>query len=218
MWASSTACAAWTTRACPTRSVRRSPTASRPRLRLLDERCRVYQYLLKRTRRPFAAAACRTPIAHEAIQRRAAYLNAPSPRTVRPVAVPGAALRSTARRPAEHRAARVLACAPQGALRAWLSLTDTLQLLESGAGPGDRHAAPQGAGVRSADRATSDRRDWRRPKPSVLPPARELRAGRRRRRPADARHAPGLLRVRTPPVDCHRDHLMVGDRPSRCCR
>ena len=44
-------------------------------LRLLDEHCRVYQYLLKRTVGPFVAAACQQPIANEAIQRRAAYLN-----------------------------------------------------------------------------------------------------------------------------------------------
>ena len=44
-------------------------------LRLLDEHCRVYQYLLKRTVAPFVAVACQPPIANEAIQRRAAYLN-----------------------------------------------------------------------------------------------------------------------------------------------
>ena len=44
-------------------------------LRLLDEHCRVYQYLLKRTVGPFVAATCEQPIANEAIQRRAAYLN-----------------------------------------------------------------------------------------------------------------------------------------------
>ena len=44
-------------------------------LRLLDEHCRVYQYLLKRTVGPFVAMPCEAPIANEAIQRRAAYLN-----------------------------------------------------------------------------------------------------------------------------------------------
>jgi hypothetical protein len=33
-------------------------------LRLLDEHCRVYQYLLKRTVGPFVAAACQPPIAN----------------------------------------------------------------------------------------------------------------------------------------------------------
>jgi type IV secretion system protein VirB4 len=44
-------------------------------LRLLDERCRVYQYLLKRAVGPFSPAPCLSPVATEAIQRRAAYLN-----------------------------------------------------------------------------------------------------------------------------------------------
>ena len=38
-------------------------------LRLLDEHCRVYQYLIKRHGRPFVAAACPQPVANEAIQR-----------------------------------------------------------------------------------------------------------------------------------------------------
>ena len=54
---------------------------SRQRCRLailrdyLDEHCRVYQYLLKRTVAPFVPGTCDQPIANEAIQRRAAYLN-----------------------------------------------------------------------------------------------------------------------------------------------
>ena len=44
-------------------------------LRLLDERCRLYQYLLKATVPPFDAVPCRQPTAHDAVQRRAAYLN-----------------------------------------------------------------------------------------------------------------------------------------------
>src|SRR5262245_65043977 len=44
-------------------------------LRLLDEHCRVYHYLIKRTTEPFTYARSAQPIVHEAIQRRAAYLN-----------------------------------------------------------------------------------------------------------------------------------------------
>ena len=43
-------------------------------LRLLDEHCRVYQYLLKRRVPPFVAAPCPQPVAHEAIQRDAALV------------------------------------------------------------------------------------------------------------------------------------------------
>lgn len=44
-------------------------------LRLLDERCRVYEYLIKRVAPPFASAPCSQPVANEAMQRRVAYLN-----------------------------------------------------------------------------------------------------------------------------------------------
>jgi type IV secretion system protein VirB4 len=44
-------------------------------LRLLDEHCRVYQYVVKQTVDAFAAPACLRAIAHEALQRRTDYLN-----------------------------------------------------------------------------------------------------------------------------------------------
>ncbi len=44
-------------------------------LRLLDERCRVYQYLVKRTIDPIVPARCAQPVPAEAIRQRAAYLN-----------------------------------------------------------------------------------------------------------------------------------------------
>jgi type IV secretion/conjugal transfer VirB4 family ATPase len=44
-------------------------------LRLLDDSCRLYQYLCKRRIDPIEADPCRQPIAHKAIQDRVAYLN-----------------------------------------------------------------------------------------------------------------------------------------------
>jgi type IV secretion system protein VirB4 len=44
-------------------------------LRQLDERSRVYQYLIKRTVDPFIAPACTEAVAQEALARRTAYLN-----------------------------------------------------------------------------------------------------------------------------------------------
>ena len=44
-------------------------------LRLLDERCRIYQYVIKRTTEPFMSAPSAQPIVHEALERRTAYLN-----------------------------------------------------------------------------------------------------------------------------------------------
>ena len=98
-------------------------------LRLLDEHCRVYQYLLKRTVGPFVAATCDQPIANEAIQRRAAYLNGRrddlydlSLYLVLLYEAPHVARRSTELR-------RVWQ-APRQALRAWLSPDEALQLVE----------------------------------------------------------------------------------------
>ena len=84
-------------------------------LRLLDEHCRVYQYLLKRTVGPSVAAACQPPIvANEAIQRRAAH-GTVAGRSSTTLALSGPALRSPARRTAEHRVAALLAGATSGA-------------------------------------------------------------------------------------------------------
>jgi len=44
-------------------------------LRVLDEHCRVYQYLCKRRVEPFEAAQCDQPVASDAMRRRTSYLN-----------------------------------------------------------------------------------------------------------------------------------------------
>jgi type IV secretion system protein VirB4 len=44
-------------------------------LRVLDERCRVYQYLCKRRIDPVDAAVCEDPVVNHAIQQRVAFLN-----------------------------------------------------------------------------------------------------------------------------------------------
>jgi hypothetical protein len=45
-------------------------------LRLLDEHCRVYQYVIKQIVEPFATPSCTRAIAQEALHRRADDLNA----------------------------------------------------------------------------------------------------------------------------------------------
>jgi type IV secretion system protein VirB4 len=45
-------------------------------VRVLDESCRVYQYVCKRRIDAFHAASCANPVVHEAIERRVEYLNA----------------------------------------------------------------------------------------------------------------------------------------------
>src|SRR3989442_5021868 len=99
-------------------------------LRLLDEHCVVYQYLLKRAVDPFVAEACARPIAHEAIQRRVAYVNERRAELydhglylVLLYQAPTVVRRST------H--LRRLWRAPTHAVREWLSTRQTLTLLEA---------------------------------------------------------------------------------------
>jgi type IV secretion system protein VirB4 len=99
-------------------------------LRLLDERCRLYQYLIKQTIAPVVSATCPQPIANEAIQRRAAYLNDRrqdlydlSVYVVLLYEAPAVVHRSTRLRNLWH--------APGEALREWLSTSRALTLLES---------------------------------------------------------------------------------------
>ena len=44
-------------------------------VRLLDEPCRLYQYLLKRTIDPIVPPPCTSPLVRDAVRQRAAYLN-----------------------------------------------------------------------------------------------------------------------------------------------
>jgi len=98
-------------------------------LRLLDEHCRLYQYVIKRSIEPIVSAPCQQPIAHEAIQRRAAYLNGRRHQLydiglflVLLYEAPNSARRSTHL----HRVFQ----APRQAFRGWLSSEKTIQLLE----------------------------------------------------------------------------------------
>ena len=105
-------------------------------LRLLDEHCRVYQYLLKRTVGPFVAAACQPPIANEAIQRRAATER--STRGLYDLALSGPALRSAARRAEQH------SCGTSGrrtsGAAGWLSPDQRFAAGRIGVGPSHRDA------------------------------------------------------------------------------
>lgn len=179
-------------------------------LRLLDEHCRVYQYLLKRTVGPFVAATCDQPIANEAIQRRAAYLNGRrddlydlSLYLVLLYEAPHVARRSTELR-------RVWQ-APRQALRAWLSPDEALQLVESelDRAIGTLHHKAQALEVQIADFGPTrlDKQDAFRffrelvnYTPAVVDAARLT-------------HDTHLdYFVSDSAVDCHRDHLLVGDR------
>jgi type IV secretion/conjugal transfer VirB4 family ATPase len=98
-------------------------------LRVLDEHCRVYQYLSKRRVQPFEAPECDQPVANEAIQRRTAFLNERRGEFYEidlhlVLLYEGGAVNGTSTR------LRGLLRNPRQALREWLSTSATLQLLE----------------------------------------------------------------------------------------
>ncbi|MGH9201735.1 MAG: hypothetical protein ACRD2A_10935, partial [Vicinamibacterales bacterium] len=100
-------------------------------LRSLDESCRVYQYLIKRTVAPIEAAPCRQPLAHEAVQRRAAYLN--SRRAELYEVDLHLVLMYEGLRPRGSSAERLrrLWSDPRSAVREWLSASANLALIEA---------------------------------------------------------------------------------------
>ncbi len=98
-------------------------------LRLLDEHCRLYQYVIKRTIEPIVSAQCQQPVAHEAIQRRAAYLNARR-HQMYDIRLYVVLLYEPPR--AGRRATRLhtLRQSPRHALKSWLSTETTIRLAE----------------------------------------------------------------------------------------
>ena len=179
-------------------------------LRLLDDHCRVYQYLLKRTVGPFVAAACPQPIANEAIQRRAAYLNARrgdlydlSLYLVLLYEAPHVARRSTE--------LRRISRAPRQALREWLSPDHALRVLESEL---DRAIGTLHHKAQAFEVQMSEFGPVRLAKQDAFRFFREL-----------VNYAPAVVDaarlthdthldyfVSDSAIDCHRDHLRVGDR------
>lgn len=179
-------------------------------LRMLDERCRVYQYFIKRTIQPIAATPCAQPIARDAIEARAAFLNGRredlyevSAYLVLLYEPPTSAKTSTR--------LRRLWRSPSQALREWLSPQQTLQILEREVedAVGTLHHKASAFQVQLGE------------------------IGPRRLNKADAFHFfrqlvnfdhstadAGQLKYDThvdyfmadSPVECHRDHLTVGNR------
>jgi type IV secretion/conjugal transfer VirB4 family ATPase len=99
-------------------------------LRLLDDRCRVYQYLLKRTIDPIVAAPCAHPIAHEAIQQRSTYLNHRRA-DLYELAIYLVVLYEAPTVPRTSTTLRNGWRAPTAALRRWLSPRETILLVET---------------------------------------------------------------------------------------
>jgi type IV secretion system protein TrbE len=180
-------------------------------LRHLDERCRLYQYLVKRVVEPFVAPACAEPVAQEALCRRTAYLNERRPELYQ-LAQYVVLLRESSTQGQVGTRLHGVWREPREALRRWLSTHHTLKVLEA-----------------EIDDAVGDL--------SHLAEALEFQLsdfGLERLASADAFRffrelvnydATVLAAVPTTtpetyldyfvadsPVECHRDHLMVGSR------
>ena len=179
-------------------------------LRLLDERCRLYQYLIKAVIDPIEAAPCSQPVAHEAIQRRAAYLNERRD-TLYEVALyivllyEGPTVARTSTR------LQGLCRSPREALSSWLSTSRTFTLLESelNRALAALHQKAQAFEVQLSELY-----------PERLPTRDAFRFFRRL-----VNYDPRVLAASTlnydthldyfagdSAIDCHRDHLVVGDR------
>jgi type IV secretion/conjugal transfer VirB4 family ATPase len=99
-------------------------------LRLLDEHCRVYQYLIKRTIGPITCAPCLQPVAQAAIHARASYLNDRRHELFEL----GLYLVIVYEATSTHRTSTKLQRLwrePKRAVRGWLSQRDTLHLVDT---------------------------------------------------------------------------------------
>ena len=180
-------------------------------LRVLDERCRVYQYLIKRTADPFVAPGCPEPIAQEAASRRAAHLNERRSTLSRIelflvlLYEPPNAARTTTT------LSRFLRD-PRQSLRRWLSTQHMLRILDA-----ELQTAVDTL-VHKAELVEAQLTDVG---PTRLSRAECFRFLRRLVNydssvvDATIRTAPDVhidYFVGDSPVECHRDHLMVGRR------
>jgi type IV secretion/conjugal transfer VirB4 family ATPase len=180
-------------------------------LRQLDDRTRVYQYLIKRTVDPFVAPICAEPVAQEAVNRRTTYLNerrrelyhlAQYVVLLHEPAFPG---RTSTRLERFWRE-------PREALRRWLSTQRSLKLLESDLESAiDRleHKAE------SFESQLADFGPFRLARREAFRFFRELVNYDASVLSATTSTAPDAYLdyfVADSPVDCHRDHLMVGSQ------
>ena len=178
-------------------------------LRLVDETCRVYQYLCKRRIDPIAAPSCRQRVAHEAMQRRNAYFSARRKELYDldlylVLVYEGV----TAQRGASTRLRRLWQ-EPRQAVREWLSSAAVLTLLEADLdrGVAQLHQKAAAFEVQVADSIH----------PTRLNKAEAFRFFRRLVNYTDCKLAGARLQYDTHldyfvadcAVECHRTHLTV---------
>jgi type IV secretion system protein VirB4 len=179
-------------------------------LRLLDEHCRVYQYLVKRLVDPFESAPCAQPIARAAIERRVAHLNGLRQDLFEVELYLAIVYEPASSRPTAT-SLRDLWHQPRQALRRWLSTAETLTLLEADLDRaiGTLHHHAQAFEVQMAEFG-----------PARLPKPEAFRFFRRLLNydPDVANGAPLAYDthldyfVADSAVECQRDHLVVGHR------
>jgi type IV secretion system protein TrbE len=179
-------------------------------LRLLDDRCRVYQYTVKRTIDEIVAAPCPQIIVHEAVQQRASYLNSRRSELydlalyfVLVYEWPTAVRTSTRLRHFWR--------APKEAFLAWLSTRHTVTLLEAEL---DRSIATLHEKAQAFEVQLSDIGPERLSKADAFRFFRQLvNCDPATAAAASLAHDTHLdYFVADSTVDCHRDHLMVGGR------
>lgn len=176
-------------------------------LRLLDDRCRLYQYALKQEAPPFVPATTSRPVAQEALTRRAEFLNSRRTRlfTVDHFLV---LMYEPAPRRARRWTTHVLR-RPQDALRNWLSPRRRFALVE---GDVDRAVATLHHRATGLEAQLADLGIQR------LDKARAFAFFRRLVNYDVARASAASLLYDThldyfvadSPIECHRDHLRVG--------
>jgi type IV secretion system protein VirB4 len=177
-------------------------------LRLLDEHCRLYQYLIKSTIEPIVAAPCGQPVAHEAIQRRTAYLNGRR-QDLYDLALYLVLLYEAPTVARTSTQLRHLWRAPGQAVRAWLSAGHTVALLETEL---DRAIATLHHKAEAFEVQLSDARPRRLANDEAFRFFRQL-----------VNYDPSTIAAATlthdthldyfvadSAVECHRDHLTVG--------
>jgi type IV secretion system protein VirB4 len=180
-------------------------------LRVLDERCRLYQYLIKRTTDPFITPRCPEAIAQEAAIRRAAFLNGRRSDLCRLELFQVLLYEPPARARARTSLSRLWR-EPAQALRGWLSTANTLRLIDTE--------------IQAAVDTLHHKAELFETQLADLAPQRLSRreAFRFLRRLVNYDPAVVDATMATPPdvhldyflgdsaIDCHRDHLLVGRR------
>ena len=179
-------------------------------IRLLDDRCRLYQYVVKRTVKEFASPACDHPVVNEAIQRRTAYLN-DRRESLYELTLYFVLLYEAPHVSRTNTDLRRAWQAPREAARAWLSTNRVLELLESEL---DRAVDALHHKAQAFEVQISDFGPARLQKPDAFRFFREL-----------VNYSPSVVEaarlrhdthldyfVSDSAVECHRDHLLIGDR------